>query len=403
MRRFAPLMAALVGCAPTARVVTVERDVWQSAVVAAPGGAVAVGPLAERGGVSAEIGVAGSAVAGADRTREEGALGHLTIPVAGQGRLAGRVGRYLELGMGGELLPADAAVSAALDLGEDDIDVGALVRGGPQLRMLFDIGDVFAFGGDYDLRISPVQVQRDIAVQVVEQEAGRDGWDFGESGDADSETWVKFPALSRFATGIALTPGSALHLSAKLVFQETIRVQGHDQDIWQCTYDSYEVQQDPDAPCVGPSMPPVLGRTFISTLAGGVGIRMGRVWLLGQAWAHLDADTQDVAATAPAGMSLGLRVPLFRARSQPKPPSEPEGWRQVSPPPARPLSPPSEAWRQLEPPEPASEQPLAIPAGPAPPPLEGPGSMQAAPPVEAPPPAQENPEDEEEAHAPPPL
>ncbi len=336
MRRLSPLLATMVGCVPASRIVTVDRQVWQSAVVGAPDGAVATGPLAEKGGISVEVGTSGSAMLAADRTRQEGALGHLTVPVSGDLRVVGRAGRFVELGVGGQVLPGALAFPAAADLSQDDVDVGALVRGGPQLRMQFPLGDVFAFTGDFDLRVSPVRISRVAAVSITEQQAGWEGWEFSESGDLATETVTKMPVLPRFATGAAFNIGSHVHMQVEGVVQQAIRVDGYDRAVWQCTWDEWEAMQDPDAICPGPPMPASLQRELVAALSTGLGLRLGRTWLLGELWVNMPPDDSgdelSVAESTPVGASLSLRVPLFRKKDPPQPLAIPP----ASPPPPPP-------------------------------------------------------------------
>lgn len=373
-RHLAPLALLVGGCAGPSQVITVQRDVWQAAVVPPPEGAVAVGPLVEQGGLTAEGGLSGVVAVTSDETRQEGALGHLTSLGGGHLRVAGRIDEVVELGLAGELLPGPLVAPTAADLEDTDGGVGFILRGGPQLRVAAPLGGGVAFTLDGDLRLNPVSVQRDIEVRVVDQYESSAGWQFQETVETDRERWTRWPVLPRVGTGLAWT-GDGLHLAGSLVVQQALVVPGLDSVTWQCVnYDTV----DPQAWCEGPSMPPIIERAWLPTASLSAGARLGRSWVLAQGWVHLAEDDAGVAASAPAGAMISLRMPLFAPRPAPEPAVA--GWRQVAPPAGAPPGwqrvdvgavPPG--WRMVRPPTaPTSPAPLAIPAGTPPPPLPPP-------------------------------
>lgn len=315
MRSVSLLLGVLVACAPVQRVVTIEREVWQEAVVPPPSGPVATGLLADRGGLSIELGGSAAVPGDGERSRQAGAPGHLTPLLAGQLRLSGRLADAVEGAIAVEVIPGEPTFASASDLPATDSHVALLLRGGPQLRVAAPVSDSVTIDFQGDLRLTRVKVARHIEVHETEVTFDYDEVTVMESYGLDHETWTPVHLQGRFGAGVGVRASDAVHLSGGFLVQDALLAPGYRYDQWTCVWYASSGEEI----CPGPEMPPVVQHVPVGTAWVGLGLRMGRAWLLPQGWWHAVPADEAVVSIAPLGGAVALRIPLGA------PPAEPGG------------------------------------------------------------------------------
>ncbi len=302
------LSLALGGCVPVARVITIERSVWQSAATLPPAGPVGVGPLAEPDAVSLEVEAWTSpALDSTPSTRASGAPGHLQALGGGQLRLLGRLDESIEAGLSLELSPSVLSNALASDLPTEELDSALLFRTGPHLRIAAPLSPTLLLEFQGDLRLSRLKVDRDLRFISTETAYTVDGVQF--SGDLSwmekSSTYTPFTL--RGGMGLGWRPDADLHLSLGAMMQNAAFVEGYRIDRWTCV----EHRGETLTSCEGPDLPKGWSNVWIGTLYLGAGQRVGQgLWLLPRAWWHMLPDEEGLAEAAPFGAGLAIRTTL---------------------------------------------------------------------------------------------
>lgn len=299
----------LTGCLPpVARTIEVERHLWQASAALTPAGPVAVGPVADKGEAHLELaGWASPRLSPPGRAREEGASGMWQPQAGGERRLAGGLGRGVELGVSVDLLPGALGAPGATDLPVDELRDDLLFRAGPQLRVQIPLGERFAVEGQADLRLSHQRVLRHIRLDETETAYTVDGVLITEG-----TSWQAFEErdtllLPRGGLGLAFRPQPAVHLSLGGLVQTSPWVYGHRVDTWRCV----EVQGELIEDCEGPELPRPYEAVVLGTAWLGLGLRLDEgAWLLPRGWVHLSSDAQGLSQATPWGGGASLRLSL---------------------------------------------------------------------------------------------
>lgn len=308
--RGALVLALLAGCTPLRKVVVVERDVLQAAVVPPPSGPVATGPLAPPGGPAVDLELSGH-LPGGGGVPAEGPSGHHVPALAGRLRLSGRLFPALEGGVGLEFIPSEPGWTADEAPALAAPEVSMLIRGGPQLRASIPVSRRVSFDMQGDLRLGRVLVARHIEVHETTLVYDASGVEVSERWTIDDEQWTPVLVQPRFGLGMGAKVSDRVHLDGGLLLQTAASVPGHQRDEWRCEY-TYE---DPDSLCAGPAMPPVLESALVGTVWLGLGLKVGPTWLLPAAWWHAVPD-HGVPTLAPVGGALAWRIPLVPSAAE---------------------------------------------------------------------------------------
>lgn len=157
------------------------RTVEQAALVPAPGGPQAAGPLVESSHIAFEGGMAFSRTESSANARSPSQNGHIVLDAVAHGRVAYGVSDRVELGLGAEYGRRSWADPLASDLTAADLADEVMWRVGPQLRGIFAGDRTGGFGGLFEVAVSSLPYQRVVHERVIEGTFAQDTWEVVDS------------------------------------------------------------------------------------------------------------------------------------------------------------------------------------------------------------------------------
>ena len=133
-------ITAMAGCGYTST--TYTRTIHQTAMVPAPGGPHAMGPLQPRQLFGVEGGFSAAMVRGSNRSRDDGRPGQAALNKGLRGRFSFGAADWLELGADLEYRSVYWGTGIARDVDAGDVHSAGVFMGGPQVRVSTTTGPV---------------------------------------------------------------------------------------------------------------------------------------------------------------------------------------------------------------------------------------------------------------------
>jgi hypothetical protein len=307
-------LAGLAGCALTVDSIEIERTVEQNALVPAPTGPRATGPLADRGRPALEVGYSFDPVASSGRSHFQGERGDVVVEHMFRGRVAVGLGEAFELGLHVEVGNARFGHSIAAD-GQIDAPGRRFGRVGPSVRVLAPVGGRARLGAVFELELASIP----FFVEVFERAwkstttvaVGHHPWwfdldrreEFLGQRTLSNRSSVFVPMVrTGLQLGIDLSPRAMLMLG--FVGQNVPSFRGASRQTIRCVGDDAITPERCAA--AHPIRGPYLRHELVGTVFAALSVRMGHVVALAQLAGHALA-SQSIQAATPVSLDLGLR------------------------------------------------------------------------------------------------